>query len=112
MRKIYAKLLVLMGFLACGLLPPAPAFAGDFQTAFNNLKSISETAGPALKAMFLVAGVFMLGMGLFKWVQASKREEPKGPAITMILVGVVLLGIWTFAQTMAETIGIGLDASF
>lgn len=112
MKKIYKNILVFLGFMACGLVMPVNAKAAGFETAFANLRSISQQAGPALKAMFLVSGIFMLGMGIFKWVQASKREEPKGPALTTIMAGVLLLGIWTFAQTMSETMGLGIDASF
>lgn len=112
MKKHFRNLLVFMGFLACGLLPPLPVYGASFETAFNNLKSISEAAGPALKALFLVSGIVFLGLGIFKWVQSSKRDEPKGPAITMIVAGVLLLGIWTFATTMAETLGLSVDANF
>lgn len=112
MKKIFENISVFLGFLFCGMLMPINAEAAGFETAFSNLRTISQQAGPALKAMFLVSGIFMLGMGIFKWVQASKREEPKGPALTTIMAGVLLLGIWTFAQTMSETMGLSIDASF
>lgn len=111
-RKSYVNVLVFLGFLACGIAPAEPAHAVAFQQAFENLKTLSEAAGPAIKALFLVCGLFFLGMGVFKWVQASKREEPKGPALTMVLAGVLLLGIWTFASQLAETMGLSVDASF
>lgn len=112
MKKMFENILVVMGFMSIGVFIPLNAEAAGFETAFSNLRTISQQAGPALKAMFLVCGIFLLGMGIFKWVQASKREEPKGPALTTIVAGVLLLGIWTFAQTMSETMGLSIDASF
>lgn len=114
-NKIKVKVIcsyVFLTMMMTGIMPVQAHAAGDFNTLFSNLKTLADNAGPAIKALFLVCGLVMLGLGIFKWIHAANRQEPKGPAIVCVVAGVILLGIWTFAQTVSSTMGLNVDAQW
>lgn len=110
-KQVLASCYVALAFLMAGI-SPAVANAADFGTVFTKVGNIANQAGPAIKIVFFVCGLILLGTGVFKWLQASKRDEPKGPAISCVVGGFVLLGIWGFAQMGAESLGLNVEASW
>ena len=111
--SIHAAIYAFVALLMSGLCPvPAFAAAGNFETGFANIKSLADTAGGAIKAVFLVSGLVFLGLGIFKWIERTNQQQPKGPAVVSIVAGVLLLSIWAFAETLAQLMGISMDANF
>lgn len=95
--------------LATGTLLPTELMAAGFDSAITNIKSLGENAIPAIKAVFLMAGVGFLGLGIFKWIQLTNQQQPKGPAIVSIVAGVLLLSIVAFAGAIGETLGLTVE---
>ncbi|MBR4742320.1 MAG: hypothetical protein IK079_05430, partial [Desulfovibrio sp.] len=70
-----------LGFVMVGI-PPMDAQASDLSDLFSKISTVSKDAGNALKVVFFITGIFFVGAGIMKLIQASERREPKGPGLT------------------------------
>ena len=100
LQTIYVSILMLM----CGVLPPLPAFAGDLSDVFSKITTVSKDAGNAVKVVFFIAGICFVGAGIMKLIQASERHEPKGPGLTYIFLGFLLIGVYSLAKAGSQSL--------
>ncbi|MCR4666944.1 MAG: DUF308 domain-containing protein [Desulfovibrio sp.] len=90
-------------FLLCGIWP-FEARAGDLSDLFGKITQVSTDAGNAIKVVFFIAGICFIGAGIMKLIQASDRHEPKGPGLTYIFLGFLLLGVYSLAKAGSQSL--------
>ena len=77
---------------------PFEARSQDLSDLFSKISTLSKDAGNAIKVVFFIAGICFIGMGIMKLIQAADRREPKGPGLTYIFLGFLLLGVYSLAK--------------
>ena len=90
-------------FLLCGIWP-FEVKAGDLSDLFSKITTVSKDAGNAIKVVFFIAGICFIGAGIMKLIQASDRHEPKGPGLTYIFLGFLLLGVYSLAKAGSQSL--------
>ncbi|MBQ7607321.1 MAG: hypothetical protein IJU76_05065 [Desulfovibrionaceae bacterium] len=83
---------------------PVEAEAGDLSDLFSKISNVSRDAGNALKVVFFIAGIFFIGVGIMKLIQAADRHEPKTPGLTYIFLGFLLLGVYSLARAGSQSL--------
>ena len=100
----YQTILSCLLLLMCGVLPPIDAKAGDLSDLFSKITTVSKDAGNAVKVVFFIAGICFVGAGIMKLIQASERHEPKGPGLTYIFLGFLLIGVYSLAKAGSQSL--------
>ncbi len=83
---------------------PVEAEAGNLSDLFSKISDVSRDAGNALKVVFFIAGIFFIGVGIMKLIQAADRREPKTPGLTYIFLGFLLLGVYSLARAGSQSL--------
>lgn len=110
----HARSVIATFLMLCAGVWPYEAKAGDLSDLFSKITTVSKDAGNALKVVFFIAGIFFIGVGIMKLIQASDRREPKGPGLTYIFLGFLLLGVYSLAKAGSQSLlgvegGVTLD---
>ena len=103
-RDKYTSAVVFTLMLMSGVLPPIEAQAGDLSDIFAKISTISKDAGNAIKVVFFIAGICFVGAGIMRLIQASERHEPKGPGLTYIFLGFLLIGVYSLAKAGSQSL--------
>ena len=111
MNSRFLALYSAMSLVALDLLSPKESRA-DLSAMFNSIKGTGDSAIPAIKIIIIAGGVAMMLIGFFKWVQAGNQQQPKGPAITYVVIGVIMVSITTFVKTVGDTLTVSPDSGF
>ena len=103
-----------LAMLSFGLWP-FEARSQDLSDLFSKISTLSKDAGNAIKVVFFIAGICFIGMGIMKLIQAADRREPKGPGLTYIFLGFLLLGVYSLAKAGSQSLlgvegGVTLDS--
>ncbi|MBQ7585535.1 MAG: hypothetical protein IJU40_04725 [Desulfovibrionaceae bacterium] len=104
LKKSCINLYVGFLMLLAGVVPPLEAQAGDLSDLFSKITTVSKDAGNAIKVVFFIAGICFVGMGIIKLIQASERHEPKGPGLTYIFLGFLLIGVYSLAKAGSQSL--------
>ncbi len=114
LKQLWIKIYAAMAFLSLGLWP-WEAQSADLSDLFAKISTVSKDAGNAIKVVFFIAGICFIGMGIIKLIQAADRREPKGPGLTYIFLGFLLLGVYSLAKAGSQSLlgvegGVTLDS--
>jgi hypothetical protein len=83
-----------------------PALAATIGSVATSAASDLLNVGSLVLYGAYLGGLIFVVVGLFKLIQLSQQPgQPKAPALWMILVGVLLLGIGFFINTVSNTFG-------
>ena len=113
-RRLGRTLFGTLAMLSFGLWP-FEARSQDLSDLFAKISTVSKDAGNAIKVVFFIAGICFIGMGIMKLIQAADRREPKGPGLTYIFLGFLLLGVYSLAKAGSQSLlgvegGVTLDS--
>jgi len=111
LRDCMLVLYAAMTMLVMDALSPSESRA-DLASMFQSIKTTGDAAIPAIKVLVIAGGVLLMLVGFFKWVQAGNRQEPKGPAITYVVIGVLMVSISAFVKTVGDTLTVSPDSGF
>lgn len=104
----HALLILALGAIvlaAAALWSTAVAAAPDSLGAIvNNVAEDSRQAASGIKILFYFIGFILVGVGVVMLVSANRRGSGLGAPITMIVVGILLLGYTQFIQSGSGTV--------
>ena len=94
--------------LAATLCAKTSHAASSFGDMADNVKNELTRFGPLLQAGFALGGFALVGLGLWQlWSRSQQPGAPKGGAIIAMVIGCCLLGVASFSQLGAGSIGTG-----
>jgi hypothetical protein len=106
--KLFGKILITMA-----MIPAYLAVSIENAKAIT-IGSIAKTAtgdvvnvGGLVEVGAYVGGAILFVTGIYKIVQATQSQQPKGPALMCMIAGVALLGIGTIISAASGTFGGG-----
>lgn len=102
---------VLAVLLVVGLcLGADPAFAEDLGQVGRRIAGVSQGVATGALALFFLVGLIMTGAGLMAFIAAQKQNGPKGTAITMLCIGVLLMSLTAVIAVFSSS-AFGTDQS-
>ncbi len=91
------------GCAVFALMVSLPVQANDLKSVFERWTANLKGAGPLLLIVFSVLGLVCVGVGLYKFTIAHKRQASIAEGLIYIVVGSLLLSLIAFSGVLSGT---------